>query len=44
MKFLLLIAIVVAVVAAWRMRAVILGKILGQDPARIQRQIDRKKR
>ena len=44
MKFLLFIAIVVALVAAWRMRALIAAKVLGQDQSRIQRQIDRRRR
>lgn len=44
MKFLVLIIVIVAVVAAWRMRSVLLGKVLGQSSSRVDRHLGRKKR
>ena len=43
MKFLLLVIVIVAVVAAWRMRSVLLGKELGQSSGRVDRHLGRKK-
>ncbi|WP_268927798.1 hypothetical protein [Nocardioides acrostichi] len=40
MKFLLLLAVIAAVVVAWKMRAVIAAKILGQDESRVKRHLD----
>ncbi|MBM7508784.1 MULTISPECIES: hypothetical protein [Nocardioides] len=44
MKFLVLVLVIVAVVAAWRMRSVLLGKVLGQSSSRVDRHLGRKKR
>ncbi len=44
MKFLVLVIVIVAVVAAWRMRSVLLGKVLGQSSSRVDRHLGRKKR
>lgn len=43
MKFLLLLVVIAAVVAAWRFRVQILAKVLGQPESRIQRQLDRRR-
>ena len=43
MKFLVLVIVIVAV-AAWRMRSVLLGKVLGQSSSRVDRHLGRKKR
>ena len=43
MKFLVLVIVIVAVVAAWRMRSVLLGKVLGQSSGRVDRHLGRKK-
>jgi hypothetical protein len=40
---LIIIALVIAAVAAWKFRVQILAKVLGQDEARIQRAIERRK-
>ncbi len=44
MKFLLLILVIVAVVAAWRMRSVLLGKVLGQSSGRVDRHLNRRRK
>ncbi|WP_168929785.1 hypothetical protein [Nocardioides sp. GY 10127] len=44
LKLLIVLVLIGLVVVAWRMRAEILGKILGQDPARVQRHLDRKRK
>ena len=43
MTLFIIIVLVVAAVAAWKFRVQILAKVLGQDQARIQRAIDRRK-
>ncbi len=43
MTLLIIIALVIAAVAAWKFRVQILAKVLGQDEARIQRAIERRK-
>lgn len=44
MKFLVLLIIIGAIVAAYRFRVQILAKVLGQPESRIQRQLERRKR
>jgi hypothetical protein len=43
MFWIILLAIVVVGFIAWKMRVQLLAKILGQDEARINRQLNRKK-
>ena len=43
MKFLVLLAIIAAVVAAYQFRVQILAKVLGQPESRIKRQLERRK-
>ena len=43
MGFLIFVVVVVLAVAAWKMRVPLLAKILGQDEARIRRQLNRKR-
>ncbi|MDO9455492.1 hypothetical protein [Nocardioides sp.] len=43
MKFLLLLVIIGAVIAAYQFRVQILAKVLGQPESRIQRQLERRK-
>ena len=43
MFWFILLVIVVAGFVAWKMRAPLLAKILGQDRSRIDRQLNRKK-
>ncbi len=44
MKLVLLVLVIIAVVAAWRMRSVLLGKVLGQSSSRVDRHLNRRKR
>ncbi len=44
MGFLILVALVVVAVMAWKMRVRLLAKVLGQSEARVQRQLDARKR
>lgn len=44
MGFLILIAVIVGLVVAWRMRVQLLAKVLGQPEDRVRRQIERRKR
>ena len=43
MGFLIFVVVVLLAVAAWKMRVPLLAKILGQDEARIRRQLNRKR-
>jgi hypothetical protein len=43
MTFLIIVALVVAAIAAWKYRVRLLSKVLGQPEHRIQRAIDRRK-
>jgi len=43
MGFLIFVVVVVAAVVAWKMRVQLIAKITGQEPSRIQRQIDRRR-
>ncbi|HZO63510.1 MAG: hypothetical protein ACRDP9_10835 [Kribbellaceae bacterium] len=43
MTLLIIIALVVAAIAAWKFRVQILSKVLGQPEQRIQRAIDKRK-
>jgi hypothetical protein len=43
MFWIILLVIVVVGVVAWKMRAPLLAKILGQDRSRIDRQLNRRK-
>jgi hypothetical protein len=43
MFWIILLVIVVAGVAAWRLRVSLMAKILGQDRSRIDRQLNRRK-
>jgi hypothetical protein len=43
MFWIILLVVVVAGFTAWKMRAPLLAKILGQDRSRIDRQINRKR-
>ena len=43
MIWIILLVIVVAGFAAWKLRAPLLAKILGQDRSRIDRQLNRRK-
>ena len=44
MTFLIILAVVLVGVLAWRMRVQLLAKVLGQSESRIDRQLNRKKR
>jgi hypothetical protein len=44
MTFLIIVAVILAAVVAWRMRVQLLAKVLGQSESRIDRQLNRKKR
>lgn len=44
MGWLILIVLVVGGYLAWKNRAALLARVLGQDRTRIQRQLDRKRR
>jgi hypothetical protein len=43
MFWIILLVVIVAGVVAWKMRAPLLAKILGQDRSRIDRQLNRRK-
>lgn len=43
MELLIIIALVIAAIAAWKFRVQLLSKVLGQPEHRIQRAIDRRK-
>ncbi|WP_277345754.1 hypothetical protein [Nocardioides sp. JQ2195] len=43
MWFLIIVAVVVAGFVAWKMRAQLLAKVLGQPQSRIERQLNRRK-
>lgn len=44
MEFLIFLVLVVAAVVAYRNRATLLAKVLGQPQSRIERQLNRRKR
>ena len=44
LTFLIIVAVILAGVVAWRMRVQLLAKVLGQSESRIDRQLNRKKR
>ena len=44
MTFLIIIAVILAGVVAWRMRVQLLAKVLGQSESRVERQLNRRKR
>ncbi|NHC23922.1 hypothetical protein G6553_12145 [Nocardioides sp. IC4_145] len=44
MGFLIFVALVVVAVVAWKMRVPLLAKVLGQSEARVQRQLNARKR
>jgi len=44
MTFLIILAVVLVGVVAWRMRVQLLAKVLGQSESRVSRQLNRKKR
>jgi hypothetical protein len=44
LTFLIIVAVILAGVVAWRMRVQLLAKALGQSESRIDRQLNRKKR
>lgn len=44
MGFLIFVALVVLAVVAWKMRVPLLAKVLGQSEARVQRQLNSRKR
>ena len=44
MTFLIIVAVIVIGVVAWRMRVPLLAKILGQSESRVDRQLNRRKR
>ena len=44
MGWLIVLVLVVGGYLAWRNRVVLLSKVLGQDEARVRRQIERRKR
>ena len=44
MTFLIILAVIAVGVIAWRMRASLLAKVLGQSESRINRQLNRRKR
>ncbi len=43
LTFLIILAVVLAGVVAWRMRVQLLAKVLGQSESRIDRQLNRRK-
>jgi len=43
MTFLIILAVILAGIVAWRMRVQILAKVLGQSESRVDRQINRRK-
>ena len=43
MKLLIVLAIVIAVVAAWQMRVQLMAKVLGQSESRVQRHLNRRR-
>ena len=43
LTFLIILAIVIAGVVAWRLRVPLLAKLLGQSESRVNRQINRKR-
>lgn len=43
MTFLIIVAVVLVAVVAWRMRVPLLARILGQSESRIDRQLNRRK-
>lgn len=44
MTFLIIIAVIVAAVIAYKMRVPLLAKVLGQPESRVDRQLNRRKR
>jgi hypothetical protein len=42
--FLVIVAVILAAVVAWRMRVQLLAKALGQSESRVARQLNRRKR
>lgn len=42
--FLIIAAVILAAVVAWRMRVALLARVLGQPESRIDRQLNRRKR
>ena len=44
LTFLIIVAVVLAAVVAWRMRVQLLARVLGQSEGRIDRQLNRRKR
>ena len=44
MTFLIIIAVILAGVVAWRMRVQLLAKVLGQSESRVDRQLKQRKR
>jgi hypothetical protein len=44
MTFLIIVAVIIAGVVAWRMRVQLLARILGQSESRVDRQLNRRKR
>lgn len=44
LTFLIIVAVILAGVVAWRMRVQLLARILGQSESRVNRQINRRKR
>jgi hypothetical protein len=44
MTFLIIIAVILAGVVAWRMRVQLLAKVLGQSESRVDRQLKNRKR
>lgn len=44
MTFLIIVAVLVAAVVAWKMRVPLLSKVLGQSESRVERQLNRRKR
>jgi hypothetical protein len=43
LTFLIIVAVVLAGVVAWRMRVQLLAKVLGQSESRVNRQLNRRK-
>jgi hypothetical protein len=43
MEILIVIAVVIAAVVAWKLRVPIMAKVLGQDEARVRRRLNRGK-
>jgi hypothetical protein len=44
LTFLIIVAVILAGVVAWRMRVQLLARILGQSESRVNRQLNRRKR